>query len=129
MTVPTKHRDALHLESEGRLTLTRHPDGCLLMFPRPVWETARAQIARWPISAKHMQRFFLGNASDVEMDGAGRVLISPELRHANKLDGDSKVMLLGMGSHFEIWEATAHEENEAKTLAGGFPEELRQFSF
>lgn len=129
MIVPSKHRDVLNLQSEGRLTLTRHPDGCLLMFPRPVWETARGEIAKWPISVKHWQRIFLGNASDVEMDGAGRVLISPELRHATKLESDSKVMLLGMGSHFEIWEADAHEQNEAATIAGGFPEELKQFSF
>ena len=38
-------------------------------------------------------------------------------------------MLLGMGSHFEIWEADAHEQNESATIAGGFPEELKHFSF
>ena len=129
MIVPTRHRDALNLQSEGRLTLTRHPDGCLLMFPRPAWESLRIEIAAWPMSAKHWQRIFLGNASDVEMDAAGRVLVSPELRAATGLKQDSKVMLLGMGSHFEIWEAAAHEQNEAATLAGGFPEELKHFSF
>ena len=129
MIVPAKHRDALQVQSEGRLTLTRHPDGCLLMFPRPVWETARTEIARWSISVKHWQRMFLGNALDVEMDAAGRVLISPELRNAVGLKPDSRVMLLGMGSHFEIWEASAHEKNEAATLAGGVPDELRHFSF
>lgn len=129
MIVPTRHRDALNLQSEGRLTLTRHPDGCLLMFPRPVWEATRVEIAGWPMSAKQWQRIFLGNASDVEMDAAGRLLISPELRDATGLKPDSKVMLLGMGSHFEIWEAAAHEQNEAATLAAGFPEDLKHFSF
>lgn len=129
MIVPTRHRDGLKLQGEGRLTLTRHPDGCLLMFPRPAWETARAEIARWPLSVKPWQRMFLGNASDVEMDGAGRVLIAPELREGAGLAPDSTVMLLGMGSHFEIWEVAAHERNEAATLAGGFPEELKHFGF
>lgn len=129
MIVPSKHRDALNLQSEGRLTLTRHPDGCLLMFPRPVWESARVDIAKWPMSVKHWQRIFLGNASDVEMDTAGRVLISPELRNATGLKPDSRVMLLGMGSHFEIWEVAAHEKNEADTLAAGMPEDLKNFSF
>ena len=129
MTVPAKHRDALHLQSEGRLTLTRHPDGCLLMFPRSVWEAARTDIARWSITVKHWQRMFLGNALDVDMDTAGRVLISPELRQAIELKPDAKVMLLGMGSHFEIWEVSAHEKNEAATMAGGVPEELKHFSF
>jgi MraZ protein len=129
MIVPTKHRDALNLQSEGRLTLTRHPDGCLLLFPRSVWEKSRAEIAGWPMSLKQWQRMFLGNASDIEMDNAGRVLISPELRAVAGLDLSSQVMLLGMGSHFEIWEAAAHEKNEATTAAAGFPEDLRHFSF
>ncbi len=129
MSVPSRHRDALVSQSEGRLTLTRHPDGCLLMFPRTVWEQKRIEIAAWPLSVKHWQRVFLGNASDVEMDGSGRVLISPELRKATGLAHDSTVMLLGMGSHFEIWEASAHEKNEAATLAGGLPDDLKHFSF
>jgi MraZ protein len=129
MIVPTRHRDALNLQSEGRLTLTRHPDGCLLMFPRSVWETSRIEIAGWPMSLKQWQRMFLGNASDVEMDSAGRVLISPELRGVAGLQDNPQVMLLGMGSHFEIWEATAHEKNEAATVAAGFPEDLKHFSF
>ena len=129
MSVPTRHRDALTLQSEGRLTLTRHPHGCLLMFPRPVWEARREEIALWPMSARPWQRIFLGNASDVEMDGAGRVLISPELRAATALKPDSKVMLLGMGSHFEIWDVAAHEKNEAETLAAGLPPDLANFSF
>ena len=129
MSVPARHRDALSVQSEGRPTLTLHPDGCLLLFPRPVWETVRADVAKWPMSAKRWQRVFLGNANDVDMDTAGRVLISPELRNASGLKPDSRVMLLGMGSHFEIWEASAHEQNEAETLAGGLPEDLKNFSF
>ena len=129
MVIPTKHRDALNAQSEGKLTLTRHPDGCLLMVPRPVWEKKREEIASWPMSLKQWQRMFLGNASDVDMDKAGRVLITPELRAVAGLGLESKVMLLGMGSHFEIWEADAHERNEATTAAAGFPEDLRQFSF
>ncbi len=129
MVVPARHRDAIAVRAEGRLTLTRHPDGCLLMVPRPVWEKRREEIAAWPMSLKRWQRMFLGNASDVEMDNAGRVLIAPELRDAVGLGLDSKVMLLGMGSHFEIWEAAAHEQNEATTAAAQLPEDLRHFSF
>ena len=45
INVPTRHRDALLLQAQGCLTLTRHPDGCLLVYPRPVWEIKREQIA------------------------------------------------------------------------------------
>ncbi len=127
MSIPARHRDALMLQCEGRVTLTKHPDGCLLFFPRPVWESLRQQIAAWPISARAWQRIFLGSASDVEMDSAGRILIAPELRDAIGLTRD--VMLLGMGSHFEIWDAVKHVESEAQTIAAGMPEALRDFSF
>ena len=127
MSIPAKHRDALSIQCEGRLTLTRHPDGCLLLLPRPVWESRREQIAAWPMSARAWQRIFLGNACDVELDSAGRVLISPELRSAVGLSRD--VMLLGMGSHFEIWDAARLADDEQQAVAGGMPDVLSTFSF
>jgi MraZ protein len=127
MSIPAKHRDALAQQCEGRLTLTKHPHGCLLFFPRNVWETHRDQIAAWPMSARAWQRIFLGNACDVEMDSAGRVLISPELRAAVGLDRE--VMMLGMGTHFEIWDAAKLAADEAQAVSGGMPDVLSNFSF
>jgi MraZ protein len=127
MAIPAKHRDALAQQCEGKLTLTKHPHGCLLFFPRSVWEQHREQIAAWPMSARAWQRIFLGNACDVEMDSAGRVLISPELRAAVGLE--KEVMMLGMGSHFEIWDAAKLAESEADAVAGGMPDVLSNFSF
>lgn len=127
MSIPAKHRDALNVQCEGRVTLTRHPHGCLLLFPRPTWETHREQIASWPMAARPWQRILLGNACDLEMDGSGRILVSPELRNAVGLQRD--VMLLGMGSHFEIWDAVKLAESEAEAMAGGMPEALSNFSF
>lgn len=127
MSIPARHRDALMLECEGRVTLTKHPHGCLLFFPRPVWEAHRQQIAAWPMSARAWQRIFLGNACDVELDSAGRILVAPELRKAAGITRD--VMLLGMGSHFEIWDASKLEQSEAEAVATGMPDVLNNFSF
>jgi MraZ protein len=127
MSIPAKHRDALVLACEGRMTMTKHPHGCLLFFPRPVWEQHREQIASWPMSARAWQRIFLGNACDVEFDSAGRVLISPELRAAVGLE--KEVMMLGMGTHFEIWDAAKLAASEAEAVAGGMPDVLANFSF
>jgi MraZ protein len=127
MSIPAKHRDALSQQCEGRMTLTKHPHGCLLFFPRPVWEQHREQIAAWPMSARAWQRIFLGNACDVELDSAGRILISPELRAAVGLE--KEVMMLGMGTHFEIWDAARLAADEALAVAGGMPDALSNFSF
>ncbi len=127
MSIPARHRDALLEQSEGRVTLTRHPHGCLLLFPRSTWESHREQIAAWPMSARAWQRIFLGNASDVELDSAGRILVAPELRAAIGLQRE--VMLLGMGSHFEVWDAARLAESEAQAIASGMPDVLNNFSF
>ena len=127
MSIPAKHRDALAIQCEGRLTLTRHPDGCVMLFPRPVWEQHRQQIAQWPIQARAWQRIFLGYATDVELDSAGRILIAPELRTAVGLERE--VMLMGMGSHFEIWDAVHMAEKEQQAIDAGTPDALANFSF
>ncbi len=127
MSVPTRHRDALIVQCEGRLTLTRSPDGCLLMFPRPVWEVHRERIASLPMNARAWTRIFLGSACDVDMDATGRILVAPELRQAAQLSRD--VMLLGMGSHFEIWDTPTLGAKDEQAIAAGMPESLSNFSF
>ncbi len=127
MSVPTRHRDALSAQCEGKLTLTRHPDGCLLLFPRPVWETHRERLAAMPIGARNWTRIFLGNALDVDMDGTGRILISPELRAAASLTRE--VMMLGMGSHFEVWDSALLAAKERETIEAGMPEAIANFNF
>jgi MraZ protein len=114
-------------QEEGRLTLTRHPDGCLLVYPRSVWEEKRVQVANFPMAARPLQRLLLGNAQDVDMDGTGRILVAPELRSAVGLTRE--VMLLGMGSHFELWDSAEWARREAEDLAKGIPDSLAQFSF
>jgi MraZ protein len=127
VSIPSRHRDALTAQCEGRLTLTRHPDGCLLMYPRPVWEARREAIAKLPYSARALQRLLLGSASDAEIDSAGRVLVPLELRAAAGLERD--VMLLGMGTYFELWDLTRHAQQEQSQLAQALPESAASFSF
>ncbi len=126
MTIPTRHRAVLMAEESGRLTLTRHPDGCLILYPRSTWEQKREQIAALPMSARALQRLMLGSAQDVDIDSAGRILISPELRQVASLH--KNVMLLGLGAHFELWDAEQLELRQAADLAQGLPESLDHFS-
>ena len=127
LSVPTRHRDVLSATAAGQLTVTRHPHGCLMIFPRPEWEKFRERVGELPMSAQWWKRIFLGNAMDVEMDGTGRVLVSPELRQAAGLGRE--VVLLGMGHHFELWDKATYEAEEAKAMLGEMPEVFRDFSF
>jgi len=127
LSVPTRHRDVLAATAGNQLTITRHPHGCLMIFPRPEWEKFRERIGALPMSAQWWKRIFMGNAMDVELDGTGRVLVSPELRAAAGIE--KEVMLLGMGHHFELWDKATYEAKEAEALRGEMPDVFKDFSF
>lgn len=104
MAVPSRHRDALTVASAGRLILTTHPHRCLLLYPEPAWAPIRDKILAAPSfdpRSAAAKRVLVGNARDEQMDGAGRLLIAPELRDYASLE--KQVWLVGMGAHFEIW--------------------------
>ena len=127
LSVPTRHRDILSATAGGSLTITKHPDGCLMIFPRPEWEKFRERIAALPMSAQWWKRIFLGNAMDVEIDSTGRVLVSPELRQAAGITRDT--LLLGMGSYFELWDKASYDSQETRALQGDMPDVFKDFSF
>ena len=111
----------------SQLTITKHPVGSLMIFPRPAWEIFRDKVSTLPMEAAGWKRVFLGNAMDVDIDASNRVLVAPELRLAAGLVRD--VMLIGMGSHLELWDAQRHAEHEAKVMQSDMPESLKSFSF
>lgn len=127
LSVPARHRDVLLASATDQLTITKHPHGCLMIFPRFEWEKFRERIAALPMSAQWWKRIFLGNAMDVEIDSTGRVLVSPELRQAAGMSKD--VILLGMGNHFELWDKASYEAQEAKAMQADMPDVFRDFSF
>jgi len=127
LSVPTRHRDVLAATASSQLTLTRHPHGCLMVFPRPEWEKFRERIAELPMSAQWWKRIFLGNAMDVDMDATGRVLVSPELRAAAGIHKDT--VLLGMGTYFELWDRATYDAQEAQAMQAPMPEAFQDFSF
>ncbi len=127
LSMPTRHRDVLTATASGQLTITKHPHGCLMVFARPEWEKFRERIAALPMSAQWWKRIFLGNAMDVELDGTGRVLVSPELRAAAGITKDA--VLLGMGSYFELWDKPTYDAQEAQAMQGDMPDDFRDFAF
>ncbi len=127
LSMPTRYRDVLSAQAAGQLTITKHPDGCLMIFPRPEWEKFRERIAELPMSAQWWKRIFLGNAMDVDMDPTGRVLVSPELRATAGITRDS--LLMGMGKHFELWDKATYDLKEAEAKQKEMPDVFKEFSF
>jgi MraZ protein len=111
VTIPVRHREQLTNLFDGKLTLTRCDERpYLTVYPRPVWETERKRLMAAGPDAEDERRFKIGNAVDVEIDSGARVLISPELRAAAKLDKD--VVLVGTGEYLELWDKQLHADEE-----------------
>ena len=52
--------------------------------------------------SRRLQRLLIGHATDTGIDGQGRILIPPPLREFAGLG--HKVVLIGQGSKFELWD-------------------------
>jgi MraZ protein len=123
ITVPSRWRDVLMATVQGQMVVAKNPDGCLSLYPLPVWENFENSVLSLATENDAWRRFFIGSATEVELDGAARVLIPPELREWAGLV--EKVKFMGVGSHFELWDSARHEAREAEALAQGRPEALR----
>jgi MraZ protein len=118
MAVPTKYRDRLQTQGEGQLVITLDMnDPCLLMYPVSEWEDIERKLVRLPSlnkQAARLKRLLLGHAAEVEMDAHGRILLPPALRELVKLD--KKVILLGQGNKFEVWDEETWNDHRNKWL-------------
>jgi MraZ protein len=132
LAIPARYRDALLASCCGNLVLTTGMDGCLLLYPQLEWQPVRDNLLKLPMRdprSRALQRFIVGNAEDVSMDGAGRVLVSATLRKHAVLE--KQVMLVGQGSKFELWDEVKWYEQQDIALAfmeGELPPELEGFS-
>ena len=136
LAFPARYRERLAERCEGRLICTVDPDHCLLIYPLPDWEEIERKLMRLPSmnrKARRLQRMMVGHASDLEVDGHGRVLIPRELREFAALD--RQVILIGQGNKFELWDEARWNERRDSWLAddaedaGALPAEFDSLSF
>jgi MraZ protein len=119
MVMPTRYRDRIHERSQGRLVVTVDRDQCLLLYPLPDWEEIERKLMRLPTlnaQARRLQRLMVGHATDLELDGHGRVLLPPKLREFAGLTRQG--VLIGQGNRFELWDEARWNERRDEWLKG-----------
>ncbi len=132
LAIPARYRDMLLQQCNGELVMTADADGCLLLYPQPEWQPIREklmQLSAFNPRIRSLQRFLIGHAEDVVMDTAGRILISSTLRNYAVLD--KRVMLVGQGNKFEVWDEArwqAQHEKVTGFVDGNLPPELEGFT-
>ncbi len=105
IAIPARYRSELMSKCSGHLIVTADPSKCLLVYPQPAWEPIEQRLnslSSFNPKTRSLQRLLIGNASDVEMDSAGRILVAPPLRGFAGLS--KEVVLVGQGEKFELWD-------------------------
>lgn len=135
LAVPARYRDWLQTHCAGNLVITIDTEErCLLVYPLPDWEPIQAKLEALPSfnpAARRVQRLIIGHATDLELDSAGRILLPAPLREYAGLD--KKVLLMGQGKKFEIWDENRWNERREEYLGAmrddpQLPEELLSLS-
>jgi len=134
LAMPTRYRERLQERCGGKLVVTVDKDQCLLIYPFPDWEDIERKLMKLPTlnpQARRLQRLMVGHATELDLDGNGRILLPPTLREYGLLTRD--VMLIGQGLRFELWDETRWNERRDEWLASAdtatdLPAELETLS-
>ncbi|MFM1885343.1 MAG: hypothetical protein RL026_500 [Pseudomonadota bacterium] len=105
VVIPTRQRTLLSAPGEGRVVVTVDRDQCLLIYPLPAWEQIEQQLMSLPAlhpQSRRLQRLMVGHATDLELDGHGRLALTPELRDFAGIT--RAAMLVGQGNKLELWD-------------------------
>ncbi len=107
-----------------KVVMTRGLDNCLFVYSRASWEKVAAKLQELSFAqadTRGFNRFLLSGAMEVEVDGAGRVLVS---EHQKEFAGLKKnVVFAGVSDRVEVWDAArwntykARIEKQADALA------------
>ncbi len=105
MALPARLREAISERGDANLVVTIDTrERCLLLYPLTEWEVVQARLeslSNMRRNARLVQRLLIGHATDVELDGNGRLLLPAMLRDFAGLS--KKLVLLGQGNKIEIW--------------------------
>lgn len=123
MAIPARYRERLAERCDGQLVVTVDISRCLLLYPLPDWEEIERKLVRLPSfnpQARRLQRLLVGHATELELDGNGRVLLPQPLREFAGLE--KRVVMIGQGNKFELWDEDSWNAQRDEWLGeGGAP--------
>ena len=136
LAVPTRYRDAISGYNPASLVVTIDTEEtCLLLYPTHEWQLIEDNLQRLPsfnAAARRIQRLLIGHATDVDLDGNGRLLLPPLLREYAHLD--KRVVMIGQGNKFEVWDEALWQLRREQWLVdeasktNALPDEMKTFS-
>jgi len=98
-------------EEESRFIISRGFEKCLTLYPIKSWELIISKLSLlndFDPKVRQFRRQFLGGASEVELDSAGRLLLPSSLKEFAGLGKD--ITLAAAIDRFEIWDSGKYKQ-------------------
>ena len=141
LSIPAKYRAHLIENKESKIVITKDPQyPSLKIYSGSQWQIIASKLESLqgldPI-VRNLQWTILGNASVIDFDPTGRmlVLIPSELRKYADIKDEKQISLIGMGNKFEIWNVNNWEMRQTggslstEILDVVLPESIKSMSF
>ncbi len=107
--LPKKFREILG----DRLIITKGFENCLIVVSVDNWKTLLEGTEGKPFTSKstrELQRFLLGNATDIELDNKGRFVIPEYLREFASIK--TEIIIAGIERFIEIWDKSKWDDQQ-----------------
>lgn len=120
LAIPPRYRELLAQEKGRSFFLTSGLEGCLYLFLPTQWnKLLENDLQAFALPDKEQERAFkrkfFSEATEVEPDAAGRILVPQYLKEHGGLKGT--VLVQGAGKRAEIWDAGRwHAYEKSKVL-------------
>jgi len=134
LAIPVKYRELLLEACENQLVLTYNPFeiSSLWLFPKKQWQKIHDSVialSTYDVKHRNMQFKLVGSAFHTEPDKGSRIQLPVNMREVASMD--KKVVMLGMGNRFEIWNEDAFMKlrRQVPDLSEGVSEEMKKLVF
>jgi MraZ protein len=115
LTIPAKFRDAF----EAGAILAQEYEGCVSIWPGDAWDqyVEHALAGHNPLGpeARQMERLIHSTAFEAKLDGAGRLMLPPQLMKHGGLE--KEVTVVGVRMRVEVWDRRRWQKLEKKLSA------------
>jgi len=108
-------------EGDNRFVISRGFEKCLNLYPMKSWEPIVARLKKlndFDPKVREFKRMFLGGATEVELDSAGRMLMPASLKEHAGLGKD--IILAADIDKIEIWDSGKYKQLFEDFSAEGF---------
>lgn len=94
---------------------------CLSIYTMDRWEEKSNELVAGKSSdeLRDFERRIYPSASEIDLDGQGRMVIPAKLRAYAKIELGSEVTIAGVRDHFEIWNSAVWQQYQERLEAEG----------